>query len=548
MTNTGAQLVRYALEQLNIQHVFGVVSTHNREIYHELNSSATIKTHLVNQELSAAFMADAISRTSHISEAAQTNKIAEIGTILITADAIISQGIIEAFVTGVPLLIFAGSSDEPNSSLDSQQLIAPVTKACFKVTQHQDIVSTLFEAYQIATNGKPGPVYVEIPMGLQWLSEDIDQPLPLHRPAANQAQLLTDKINNAIQILLKAEHPALYLGWHATQVQPALIALAEAIAAPVCTSLQGASAFPARHPLHAGLVATPSAQRALKDCDALLIVGTNSDDIIDTELLSTISNVVQLDPQAVTALLHQLKQSEPDDNLERTSNLVKNIAKYKAQQKEDWLEHNSKGRVNPAVFFDALSNVIDGNAIVVTGHGTHRALAAELLPINSPCSFISPSNYNAKGYCIPAVNAIKLANPSKQVIGIASDGSMLISGSEALTAVRNKIGTVYCLLNNNQPSTLKNLGHINWGAFADSLECGYFPITNNSGIDTILSRALETAAQGQPVIIDVCIDYSRKSYYAQSQEKAAQDRLPSRDKLEIVKRAIVRKIMGARAS
>ena len=548
MTNTGAQLVRYALEQLNIQHVFGVVSTHNREIYHELNSSATIKTHLVNQELSAAFMADAISRTSHISEAAQTNKIAEIGTMLITADAIISQGIIEAFVTGVPLLIIAGSSDEPNSSLDSQQLIAPVTKACFKVTQHQDIVSTLFEAYQIATNGKPGPVYVEIPMGLQWLSEDIDQPLPLHRPAANQAQLLTDKINNAIQILLKAEHPALYLGWHATQVQPALIALAEAIAAPVCTSLQGASAFPARHPLHAGLVATPSAQRALKDCDALLIVGTNSDDIIDTELLSTISNVVQLDPQAVTALLHQLKQSEPDDNLERTSNLVKNIAKYKAQQKEDWLEHNSKGRVNPAVFFDALSNVIDGNAIVVTGHGTHRALAAELLPINSPCSFISPSNYNAKGYCIPAVNAIKLANPSKQVIGIASDGSMLISGSEALTAVRNKIGTVYCLLNNNQPSTLKNLGHINWGAFADSLECGYFPITNTSGIDTILRRALETAAQGQPVIIDVCIDYSRKSYYAQSQEKAAQDRLPSRDKLEIVKRAIVRKIMGARAS
>ena len=548
MTNTGAQLVRYALEQLNIQHVFGVVSTHNREIYHELNSSATIKTHLVNQELSAAFMADAISRTSHISEAAQTNKIAEIGTMLITADAIISQGIIEAFVTGVPLLIIAGSSDEPNSSLDSQQLIAPVTKACFKVTQHQDIVSTLFEAYQIATNGKPGPVYVEIPMGLQWLSEDIDQPLPLHRPAANQAQLLTDKINNAIQILLKAEHPALYLGWHATQVQPALIALAEAIAAPVCTSLQGASAFPARHSLHAGLVATPSAQRALKDCDALLIVGTNSDDIIDTELLSTISNVVQLDPQAVTALLHQLKQSEPDDNLERTSNLVKNIAKYKAQQKEDWLEHNSKGRVNPAVFFDALSNVIDGNAIVVTGHGTHRALAAELLPINSPCSFISPSNYNAKGYCIPAVNAIKLANPSKQVIGIASDGSMLISGSEALTAVRNKIGTVYCLLNNNQPSTLKNLGHINWGAFADSLECGYFPITNNSGIDTILRRALETAAQGQPVIIDVCIDYSRKSYYAQSQEKAAQDRLPSRDKLEIVKRAIVRKIMGARAS
>ncbi len=151
-------------------------------------------------------------------------------------------------------------------------------------------------------------------------------------------------------------------------------------------------------------------------------------------------------------------------------------------------------------------NVIDGNAIVVTGHDTHRTLAAELLPINSPGSIISPSNYNTKGYCSPAENAIKLANPSKQVIGIASDGSMLISGSEALTAVRNKICTVYCLLNNNQPSTLKNLGHINWGAFADSLECGYFPITNNSGIETRLRRALETAAQGPPAETDVSSD------------------------------------------
>ena len=563
MTNTGAQLVRYALEQLNIQHIFAVVSPHNREIYHELNSSAIINTQLVSQELSAAFMADAISRTSHISEvsensqssemaetgeAGQPNKIAAIGTMLITADAIISQGIAEAFATGVPLLIIAGSSDEPNPSLDSQQLIDPVTKACFKVTQHQEIVSTLFEAYQIATSGKPGPVYVDISMGLQWLSEDLDQPLPVHRAAANQAQLHADKIDNAIQLLLNAEHPALYLGWHATQVQPALIALAETIAAPVCTSLQGAGAFPAQHPLHAGLVATPSAQRSLKDCDTLLIVGANSNDIGETALLSTISHVIQIDSQAVTALLHQIQASEPADNLERRASLVKTIAKYKAQQKEDWLEHNSKGRVNPAVFFDALSSALDSNAIVVTGQGTHRALTAELLPLNNPHSFISPSNYNAKGYCVPAVTAIKLANPSKQVIGIVSDGAMVISGSEALTAVRNKLGTVYCLLNNSQPSTLKNLGHINWGTFADSLECGYFLITNNSGIDTILRRALETAAQGQPIIIDVCIDYGRKSYYAQSQEKAAQDRLPSRDKLEIVKRAIVRKIMGARAS
>jgi acetolactate synthase-1/2/3 large subunit len=195
-----------------------------------------------------------------------------------------------------------------------------------------------------------------------------------------------------------------------------------------------------------------------------------------------------------------------------------------------------------------LSAALDQDAIIVTGHGTHRALAAELLPINDQRMFISPTSFNAMGYCVPAVNAIKLAKPDRQVVGIVGDGAMVINGMEALTAVREKLGTVYCLFNNSERNGAKNLGHINWGSFADALECGYFPITNNRGIDIVVRRALETAAQGQPVILDICIDYSRKSYYGQQQEKAQLAQLPGRDKLGIVKRAIVRKIMGARSS
>ena len=105
MNKSGSLLVRYALEQLNIQHTFGVLGAHNRDLYNALNESTSINTHLVNQELSAAFMADAISRTT------QNNSI---GAMLISADAIISQGIAEAFISGVPLLIIAGSSDHQN--------------------------------------------------------------------------------------------------------------------------------------------------------------------------------------------------------------------------------------------------------------------------------------------------------------------------------------------------------------------------------------------------------------------------------------------------
>ncbi|MDB4076358.1 thiamine pyrophosphate-binding protein [Porticoccaceae bacterium] len=552
MNKSGSQLVRYALEQLNIQHTFGVLGAHNRDLYNALNESTSINTHLVNQELSAAFMADAISRTT------QNNSI---GAMLITADAIISQGIAEAFISGVPLLIIAGSSDHQNYGIDSQQLLQPLTKACFKITEHEEIVSTIFAAHKIAISDKPGPVFIDIPIELQVQDEELDQALPVHLRAVNevtldQEHIDPEHIDHSAQQLLNAEHPAIYCGWKATSAQPELIALAEFLAAPVCNSLQGASAFPAQHPLHAGLIVTPSAKRALKDCDALLLIGTASHDGIDLDYAEADlpDNIMQLEPKAISALLRKLQElhananEQSNDNRDRATAVAKTIAKYKNEQKEGWLEHNSKGRVNPAVFFDALANAVNSDAIIVTGHGTHRTLAAELLPINNPRGFICPTSFNAMGYCVPAVNAIKLANPSQQVVGIVGDGAMIINGLEALTAAREKLGIVYCLFNNSQPNTEKNLGHIHWDAFADALECGYFPIANNNGIDTILRRALETAAQGQPVIIDVSIDYSRKSYYAQSEEKAAQDRLPSRDTLEIVKRAIVRKIMGARAS
>lgn len=534
MHKTGAQLVRYALEQLSIKHTFGTVGLHNSELYNALNESDSIIPHLVNQELSAAFMADAISRTS---------SPGEIGAILINADAMISQGIAEAFISGIPLLIIAGGplANTPTNGIDQQQLLQPVSKAYFKITQVEDIVGTIFEARQIAISDKPGPVCVEIPIDMQLHTDDLDKPLPVHLSAANQPELDQQQIDATARRLLNAQNPCLLLGWDAVQARTDLVSLAEQLAAPVCTSLQGNSAFPADHLLHAGLLYIPSAQRVLKNCDCLLAIGIESSDL---EL--TPEQIIELQPQAISALvckLQELEEQEPQTDPKQT----KQISKDKADLKEDWLEHNSKGRVNPAVFFDALTAALGQDAIIITSHGTHRALAAELLPINDQRMFISPTSFNAVGYCVPAVNAIKLANPDRQVVGIVGDGAMVINGMEALTAVREKLGTVYCLFNNSESNSAKNLSHINWGSFADALECGYFPITNNKGIDTIVRRALETAAQGQPVILDISIDYSRKSYYTEQQEKAQLAQLPGRDKLGIVKRAIVRKIMGARS-
>ncbi len=585
MNKSGAWLVRYALEQLGIAHTFGIPGIANAEIYHELGQSSTITPHLVNHEMSAAYMADALSRTS----ADSINTTGNIGTMIIVSGAGLTHsasGIGEALLAGIPMLIIVGSTDDKNpghqGSIDQQQLLQPLTKASFTISEHQEIVETLFQAYKIATSNSPGPVCIEIPLSLQIAIANIEDPLPTPSSATNQdEQHYSDAdISAAAKYLLDAEHPGILVGWGAVDAQQELIALAEQLGAPVCTTLSGISSFPAAHPLHAGMIfgpaAVPSAQHAFENCDCLLAVGTrfnpmdtangsaippeklihiDGDKQVFNRVFPAVQTVCGEPQQILTSLLYKLQEyrREPLQN----DSLCTAIANDKAAYKHHWYSHNSKERVNPALFFDKLRAAIEEDAIIVTDDGNHCFLSAELMPINTPRSFISPSNFNAMGYCVPAVNAAQLANPDKQVIGIVGDGAMLMSGMEALIAVREKLGTLYIIFNDGHLSrishsqeiaynqkTCTQLGHVNWGAFAEAIECGYFAIGSNTEIDTTLRRALETTAHGQPVFIDISIDYSKRSHYAAGVEKATLAGFSGKDKLRLVSRALVRKIMS----
>ena len=586
MNKSGAWLTQYALEQLGISHTFGIPGVQNAEIYHQLNQSEQITPLLVNHEMNAAFMADAVSRT----------RAGSVGTMLVVSGSGVTHacsGIAEAYLAGIPLLIIAGANSVTSanskqsgySSIDAKEILKPLTKAIYSISEQQQIVDTLFTAYRVATSGRPGPVFVEIPLDIQMLSADIDEPLPLYTQSANEeAEAISDAdLNAAATQLLQAESPGIIVGWGAVDAQTEVIALAQQIGAPVCTTLSGVSSFPAQHPLHAGMIfgpaAVPSAENAFKDCDCLLAIGTNLNEA-DTasgsaELPQNIiyitsdtsekssggdqqesATALQGNIQQITTdLLYKIQEQQPSAVSRKV--LVDDIATQKALFKKEWLGHNSRGLVNPAVFFDKLRAAVSDDAIIITDDGLHTYLAAELMPINSPRSFISPSSSNAMGYCMPVVNAAKLVNPDKQVIGIVGDGAMLMSGMEALTAVRENLGTIYCIFNDGKLSrinhsqrvsdsqtTCTQMGNINWGAFADSIECGYIPVKHNNDIEVALRHALETAAHNQPVILDITIDYSRRSNYAQGVEKTQAARFSSGNKLGMLGRAIVRKLTG----
>ena len=577
MKKSGAWLVRYALEQIGVTHTFGIPGVHNTEIYDELNKSESIRPVLVTHEGGAAFMADAISRTS-----------GEIGTLLIVPAAGVTHaasGIGEAFLDGVPMLVICGGirTDSDKSyqlhEMDMHTLLAPITKKTFKTETHEEIVPAIYQAYRIATGGEPGPVFVEIPVNLQLFPGEVTRPGPF---VAESAESVLDRetIARAAKRLYQAKGPGLFVGWGAVHAVDQTIALAGFLNAPVSTTLQGLSSFPASHPLHTGMgfgrAAVPAAEKAFQDCDCMLAVGTRFGEIPTGSFgVSPPANLIHVDinPEVFNANYPAVMTVEGDSNEVLTvlneelktlgeprsgdGSLQTTISDQKNAYKDEWLSHDSGERVNPAIFFQQLREQLDDDAIVVADDGNHTFLTAELLPINRPRGFISPTDFNCMGYATPAVAAVKLVNPECQVVGIIGDGAFLMTCMETLTATSLGLGGVYFVFNDGELSQISQAQEIPYNrktctvlqpvklsGIASATGCEFISIHDNRAVGEGIRNALAFASENQPVIVDVKIDYSKRTRFTTGIVRTNLGRFSIGNKARFVGRALLRKLTG----
>ncbi|MEB2326006.1 MAG: thiamine pyrophosphate-binding protein [Pseudomonas sp.] len=576
MKKTGAALARFALEQLGVSHTFGIPGVHNTELYDELNASPSIQPVLVTHECGAAFMADAFSRTG-----------SSIGTLVIVPAAGVTHaasGIGEAGLDGIPMLILSGGIHSESGrhfqlhDIDQHALLAPITKASFRILSHAEVIPTLYEAYRIATGGEPGPVFVELPYNIgNFLGEVEEMPAFVVEPPA--PQLDPALLRQAARLLVDARKPGLFLGWGAMGAQAELIQLAELLAAPVCTTLQGLSAFPATHPLHVGMgfgdYAVPAAANAFAGCDCLLAVGTRFAEIpTGSYSMPVPAKLIHLDinpqvfganyparialagaaEQLIPALLAEVRamRSAPP-----RSELAQRIAADKAAYVKEWLQHDSHGRVNPAVFCQALRAQLGDQAIVVADDGNHTFLLAELMPIHTARGFISPSDFNAMGYCVPGMIGAKLANPQRQVVGVVGDGALRMTGLELVTASSLGLDLVLFVFNDGELSQIAQaqeipynrktctvLRPLNLAALAETTGAVFVAIENNEQCADGITRAMTLAGEGRPVLVDVRIDYSKRTRFTEGVVKATLKRFAPRDKLRVVSRALWRRVTG----
>jgi len=592
MKKTGAWLVRFALEQIGVRHTFGIPGVHNTEIYDELNNSETIEPMLVTHEGGGAFMADAVSRVS-----------SSIGTLLIVPAAGVTHaasGIGEAFLDGIPMLVIAGGVRSDSEfqyqlhDMDQHALLKPITKATFKIAHQNEIIDTFYKAYEIAISGEPGPVFIEVPVNIQLYKEQVDQPKNYDQFKSEQAtpsdkiEIDLDQIESAVTLLLDANSPGLFLGWGAVDVSEEAMKIADLIGAPASTTLQGLSAFPANHPLHTGMsfgpAAVPAATKAFAKCDAMLAIGTRFGEIgtgsfgvsvpenlihidINPNVLSAnypAKLAIEGDAKIIVPELLKAIEKHLENNTElsekittRKAILTSLISTEKANYRDEWRKHDSGEQVNPVIFFDALRKKLPDDGFVVVDDGNHTFLTAELMPIHTPRSMISPTDFNCMGYAVPATIATKLMHPAKDVVGIIGDGAFLMTCMEITTAARNKLGAIFIIFNDGELSQISQAQQVPYNrktctvlhdsrfeGVAMATGADYIRVENNNDVVDSLDKAWLEAAKGKPVIVDVNIDYSKKTRFTKGIVGTNLKRLPLNMKVKMVSRALVRKVTG----
>lgn len=565
----GGALVVRALEDEGIPFTFGIPGTHNIELYDALAESERVRPVLVTDEQSASFMADAVWRAS-----------GRLGCANIVPGAGLTHalsGVAEAFMDGIPMLVLGCGIRRDTGmayqlhDVDQIAIARPVTKGVFRPERGEEIYPVIREACRLARAGTPGPVFVEIPANLYLFrhagSAPATPPQPASPPIAPR-----ELVERAAALLRAARRPLIYAGLGAAGAD--LVALAEALEAPVATTFQGKGVFPESHPLAIwpgfGDAAPPFAREIARSCDATLALGCRFGEVatgsygvqppqplihVDIAAAALGRNVetalaIAADaPEFVTALLARLPGCPPDAALRAR------VAEGRDGVRRAWREKRSADRVTPFALLDALQRRFGPDAVFTTDSGNGTFLAMEQLVLDRPGHFLAPVDYSCMGYSIPAAVGAKLACPHKPVIALAGDGAFLMTGLELLTAANQGAPVMAFVLRDRELAqisqfqavamnrkTCSQLPDYDLAPICEGVGVECIPLARDAEIDDVLSQCAEIVAGGRPVAVDVAIDYSEKTWFTRGVVKTTLGRMPWTERMRFISRAVWRRV------
>jgi thiamine pyrophosphate-dependent acetolactate synthase large subunit-like protein len=429
-----------------------------------------IRPIIVRQERIGLHMADAISRIT---------SGAKLGAFCMqhgpgTENAY--GGIAQAYSESIPILVVPGGFPRRTAQVGANYYatreMRGITKSAESITTPAEVVNIMRRAFSHLRNGRGGPALVEVPQDL-W-NEEIPEPLNYKPVVATRCGPDPDAVTDAATLLAKAKRPVIYAGQgvHWARAWPALRKLAEQLAAPVVTSLEGKSSFPEDHPLSLGSggVAVPKTVRYFLDnADVIFGIGCsftetsfgvpmpkgkvmihatldpnhlNKDIHADVGLIGDAGLTLDALIEAVKSHLKSKRDGKA---------VVGEIAEMRKAWLSEWLPKltSKETPLSPyRVLWDLFHTVDVKNTIITHDAGSPRDQLSPFWQSTEPLTYIGWGKTTQLGYGLGLAMGAKLAAPDKLCINVWGDAAIGFTGMDFETAVRERIPILSILLNN----------------------------------------------------------------------------------------------------
>ncbi len=436
----------------------------------ERGAAAGIRPIIVRQERTGLHMADAISRVT-------SGK--KLGVFCMqhgpgTENAY--GGVAQAYSESIPMLVMPMGYSRRQAwiqrNYNASVSMASITKSAEPVTSAKEIPAILRRAFSRLKSGRGGPVLVEVPVDV--FAEEIDA-LDYTPFRGARSGPDPDAIREAAQLLVKAKRPVLYAGQgvHWAEAWDELKQLAELLAIPVTTSLEGKSAFPETHALSlgsGGLAIPGSVHHFLREADLIFGIGcsfTESNFAVKIPAGKTIVHAT-LDSMdlnkdipcalgvlgdaklVLSALIEEVQKiagKSPRD--------PKRVAAEIKEAYEPWLAKwmpkltSDSAPLNPYRVLWDLQNTVDvANTIITHDAGSPRDQLSPFWRPTTPLSYLGWGKTTQLGYGLGLAMGAKLAKPDKLCMNVWGDAAIGFTGMDFETAVRERIPILSILLNN----------------------------------------------------------------------------------------------------
>jgi acetolactate synthase-1/2/3 large subunit len=536
---SGADILVETLLDLGVDTVFGYPGGAVLPIYDALYEHPKIKHILVRHEQAATHAAEGYARST-----------GKPGVVLVTSGPGATNavtGITDALMDSIPMVVITGQvatnliGTDAFQEADTIGITRHCTKHNYLVKKPSDLAHVVQEAFHIATQGRPGPVVIDIPKNVQVAAAEFSR----HTGKGNaryQPQTEGDfkAINAAAEMIMAAKAPVLYTGGGIINSGPkasqSLRELAELLGCPVTSTLMGLGAFPASSDKWLGMLGmhgTFEANMAMNKADLVICLGARFDDRITGRLdafspdskkihvdidRSSINKTVRVDLPIV---------GDVGRVMEQLIALLKGRRFATPEYGEWWSRIKGWRTTNCLDYPDSQQEIMPQEAIrrlwqatherepiITTEVGQHQMWAAQHFDFESPNKWLTSGGLGTMGYGLPAAIGAQLGNPDALVIDIAGEASIQMNIQELGTASQYRLPVKIFILNNEYMGMVRQWQELTYESRYSNSYSGSLPdfvklaesygwtgirIEDPADLDAGIAKMLETDG---PVMVD----------------------------------------------